>query len=264
MNRHLILTNGRSGSNYLVTLLNSHPQITNYGEVLGDWTLPYKLNSRIKFGSSLFNNDQDYLDYIYNSKLFFYSSQIYSMYSRMKRKERINFKTYTQIKHIGIKDFSINFKRKNIADYLINQANLLVINLYRENSLKRLISLAAMQTTGVVALRKNYKSQKLYLPTKKILNQLDVFEREKDEQFEMIKSLPESRVMNISYESYFADSHQQDRINQQILDFLGVDALTINSKHQKILGSNLSNILENYDEVCQILLKTKYEKYLEN
>ncbi|MEM7581601.1 MAG: hypothetical protein AAF316_17540, partial [Cyanobacteria bacterium P01_A01_bin.80] len=76
MNKHLILTNGRSGSNYLVTLFNSHPQITNYGEVLGDWTLPYKLNKKIKFGLPLFDNYHNYLNYIYNSKLFFYSSQI--------------------------------------------------------------------------------------------------------------------------------------------------------------------------------------------
>ncbi|MEM7760652.1 MAG: hypothetical protein AAF298_21345, partial [Cyanobacteria bacterium P01_A01_bin.40] len=174
------------------------------------------------------------------------------------------FKNYNQIKSIGIKDFSINFKRRRIANYLMNQTDILVINLYRENSLKRLISLEAMQTTGVIALRKNDKSQKLHLPTDKILNQLEVFEREKNDQFNMIKSFPESRVMNISYESYFADNQQQNKINQQILDFLGVDALAINSKHKKILSSSLSNILENYDEVCKLLLKTKYEKYLEN
>lgn len=43
MNKHIILTNGRSGSNYISGVLNSHPHITNYGEVLGEWTVPYMI-----------------------------------------------------------------------------------------------------------------------------------------------------------------------------------------------------------------------------
>ncbi len=42
MNRHIILTSGRSGSNYLANTLNQHPQIVNYGEVLATTLIPYK------------------------------------------------------------------------------------------------------------------------------------------------------------------------------------------------------------------------------
>jgi len=34
MNRHINLTSGSSGSNYLTNTLNQHPQLVNYGEIL--------------------------------------------------------------------------------------------------------------------------------------------------------------------------------------------------------------------------------------
>lgn len=263
MNKYLILTNGRSGSNYFVTLLNSHPQVTNYGEVLGDWTLPYKVNQSIKFGTPFFNDYQNYLDYIYSSKLFFYSSQLYSIYARIKKRQPVNFKLYSQVKSIGIKDFSINFEKRNLTNYLENRSDIAIVNLYRENSLKRLISLQAMQDTGIVkSIGQNKDKQKLYLPLDKVTHQLETFEREKREQFEMIESISESRVMNISYEEYFSSSEQQEKTNRKILDFLKVDDIKLQGKHKKILDSSLSNILENYDEVEGLLTNTKYEKYL--
>ena len=42
MNKHFIFTSGRSGSNYLSNTLNISKKCVNYGEVLGEWTVPYK------------------------------------------------------------------------------------------------------------------------------------------------------------------------------------------------------------------------------
>lgn len=264
MNKHVVFTNGRSGSNYLVTLLNSHPQITNYGEVLGDWTLPYKVNQRLKLGARLFDNYGDYLDYIYSSKVFFYSSQLYSIYARLKKRQPTNFKPYSQIKSIGIKDFAINFEKRNIADYLQNREDILIIHLYRENSLKRLISLQAMTDTGVVKSVGQDKTEKpkLYLSPNNIIDRLVTFEREKQEQFEMLESITESRVINISYEYYFSNSEQQQKINRKILDFLKIDRIELEGRHQKILDSSLANTLKNYEEIYEQLIDTEYARYL--
>ncbi|MGB3512435.1 MAG: hypothetical protein WBA93_24990 [Microcoleaceae cyanobacterium] len=136
MQKHIILTNGRSGSNYLSNLLNTHPQIVNYGEVLGKWTLPYKLHTRLGLGG---RSATDYLDYILTSPSFFYMGQLYSILSHFKKGKKINFKLWSQVKTIGIKDFSINFVKRNIKDYLRDHQDILVINLYRENQLKRIV-----------------------------------------------------------------------------------------------------------------------------
>ncbi len=68
MNRHIIFTNGRSGSNYIANIINQHPNAVNYGEVLGDWTLPYKIHQKIGMGGK---SDIEYLEYIYKDKVFF-------------------------------------------------------------------------------------------------------------------------------------------------------------------------------------------------
>lgn len=156
MKKHIILTNGRCGSNYLVNLLNTHPQIVNYGEVLGEWTLTYKLNNTLGLGGK---SPTDYLDYILTSPYFFYMAQLYLIFSRLQKGKKINFKLWSQIKSIGIKDFSINFAKRNIKYYLRDHEDILVINLYRENQLKRLVSLTMMEATGLIAIDKNAKKK---------------------------------------------------------------------------------------------------------
>ncbi len=261
MQKHLILTNGRSGSNYLRSLLNQHPQVVNYGEVLGDWTIPYKLHKRLGLGG---NSSESYLDYIYNSKVFFYLAQIYSAYSKIIKKEKINFKNINQILTIGIKDFSINFVRKNIEHYLRERKDILVINLFRKNSLKRLISLQSMELSGVVELRGNNvkTKRKLNLPTANLLPQLEIFEGEKKQQFDLLSQIEQKRILNIAYEDYFSSPKSQEQFNHQIFEFLEVPEMTVQSNHSRILPDKISEKVENYEEVAQTLNGTEYEVYL--
>ena len=73
MKHHFILTSGRSGSNYLANTLNSSKQVVNIGEVLGYWTVPHKLYSRV---SNLFNiSYEEYLDLLLENQTSFYAAQ---------------------------------------------------------------------------------------------------------------------------------------------------------------------------------------------
>lgn len=265
MQHHIILTNGRSGSNYFANLLNLHPQVTNYGEVLGEWTLTYKLYNNLPLVKK--NDYRSYLDYIYNSKSFFYLGQLYSAYAKISRKTKPNLKYYNQVKHVGIKDFSINFKKRNILKYL-QERDIAVINLYRENVLKRFISLESMKKTQVVAVRNKSEqkksTEKVYIPVAEMMPQLDLFHQEKEEQFAMIAGLPENKVVNIAYEDYFSSSENQAEYNKRIFELLGVDQLSLQSSFRKILPNKLVDLVENYQEVVEALENTKYEKYLNN
>lgn len=260
------MTNGRSGSNYLANLLNLHPEVTNYGEVLGDWTLPYKLYRLINKIPKNKILVSDYLDYIFENKIFFDIAQYYSMYSHIKKKEKQNFKQIKQIKTIGIKDFSINFFKRGIANYIAERPNLYIINLYRDNSLKRLLSLKLMNATGVVSVKNSNPSKKtkIKLPIDNLIEKLELYEKEKEEQFELIRLSPKDKVMNVKYEDYFLSSEAHELHNQNIFDFLGVSQLNLVSEHKKISSKNLVNLLENYAQVAEVLKKTKYEKFLTN
>ncbi len=265
MQRHFILTNGRSGSNYLRSLFNQHPQIVNYGEVLGDWTIPYKLHQKFGLGGS---SSASYLDYIYNSQVFFYLAQGYSAYSKILKKEKINFKFIKQVKTLGVKDFSINLRQRNLENYLIEREDILVINLFRRNSLKRLISLTSMERSGVVALRSNdvkaKGSRKLNLPIDNLLPQLKIFESEKNQQFDLLKQIDSQRILNIAYEDYFSSAESQKQYNQKIFAFLNVSDMKVQSNLTRILPDKLADKIENYQEVAQALHGTEYEPCLLN
>lgn len=149
MNKHFIYTGSRSGSNYLVNLLNAHPQITNYGEVMGEWTVPYKLHSRIGLGGK---SMLDYLNFIYTNPLFFYAAQFYAVNERVWKGKPLNFKHWNQIKTLGIKDFHMHFcnEKKYLWSFFKDHDEILIINLYRKNLLNKFISLKMLSVTHVV------------------------------------------------------------------------------------------------------------------
>jgi LPS sulfotransferase NodH len=262
MNKHLIFTNGRSGSNYLVNLLNAHPEVINYGEVLGSWTLPHQIYHKMTFGSK---PGIEYLRYIYNSKSFFWGGQVYSAWSHWKRKEDIRFKSFHQIKTIGIKDFSINFLRQNIERFIWESDDLAVINLYRANSLQRFVSFLMLSKTKVVKVdstnTSSPKREKIYVDVREFMKGLEIVDKETEEQLAIAAKIPSHRLFNISYENLFSVENNQ-KIQESILEFLGVPPLILTSNHKKILPVNLADIIENYDEIFPEIKASKYEKYL--
>ncbi|MBJ7899317.1 MAG: hypothetical protein GC158_05185 [Cyanobacteria bacterium RI_101] len=264
MDKHLILTNGRSGSNYFVTLLNRHPQVTNYGEVLGNWMITFQL---YKLGQKLPGTQisvEKYLDLILSSPAFFQTAQVYSALAKLGKGEKPNFKSWGQIKSLGVKDFSINFIKRGVADYFQQRPYLKVINLYRSNSLRRLISLEAMKNTGVIGLERSQKAKTstVFLPTENLLERLALYDREKQDQFALLQSFPKENVLEIEYETYFQSEESQRVYNDRVFELLGVEPLPLEGKHRKILPQSLEATLTNYAEVRQALQGTSYETFL--
>ncbi len=264
MNKHIILTLGRSGSSYLSDRLNNHPNIRNYGEVLGDWTIPFKLYTR------LFSNQysvEQYLDYMYQSKVFFLMVNIYSSITKLRIKKKKNKKHYNDIETIGIKDFSFNFIRKNLSAYLSDRPEISVINLYRKNILKRFVSLEKMNQSGIVkqvsSAAKREIPVKIRLDIPYTISQLEIFSSELNDHHKFISTLPPEQVLNISYEELFSNDSSLEFYIKMIFEFLGVDENDTESRHKKILPDNLEHIIENYDELSSSLLNTRYACYLD-
>lgn len=267
MKRFIILTLARSGSNNLVNLLNSHPKITNYGEVLGEWTIPYNLHLKYNLGGKTVSG---YLDYIYRSWLFFYLGQIYSARSRMKKDKPVNFKIRKQVELIGVKDFSSNFYRRNISPYLKERNDIQVISLYRANTLKRYISHKKMEKGGAVALDKRDNHDKsdtrntIHLDMGRLIQELDVFDKQLIQHHALVNDLAPERVLSICYEDMFQTNETVEEIQGKIFKFLSVVPIRIESVHKKILSDDISKVVENYDALCKILKDTKYEQFIDS
>ncbi|MDY7021865.1 MAG: hypothetical protein SWJ54_10980 [Cyanobacteriota bacterium] len=264
MNKHFIFTGSRSGSNYLVNLLNTHPQITNYGEVLGKWTLLYKLHSRFGLGGK---STLDYLNYIYTSKLFFTGAQIYSLIAHLRTGQTINFKQWSQVKTIGVKDFFMNLSgdQSYLWSFFKEDDQILIINLYRENLLKKHISLVKMSSTKIISsrdLNSKHQLSKLYVNIQELLETLERGYTMLQKRMELLDALPKRRVLHIRYEDLFASASSQNYYRDLIFKFLGVEPIPVESDHKKLLSKELSDTVENYDEVYNALKDTKFAHYL--
>ncbi|NJL85184.1 MAG: sulfotransferase [Leptolyngbyaceae cyanobacterium SM1_1_3] len=262
MKKHIVFTLGRSGSNHLANLLNAHPQVTNYGEILGDWTVPYKLYKATEpFNFSV----PQYLDYIYSSQAIFYMAHAYSALSHIQKAKPVNFKLWSQVETTGVKDFSLNFIKRNIPSYLKDREDILVINLYRENQLKRLISLKKMEASGVIALQNKHsqvKQQRIFLDPGETIHDLQTFDMELRQHQALVEQIPEHRVLQISYEDFFGSKESQNHHREKIFSFLGVSSFEVASSHQKITPDKLDYVVENHEEILDTLSKTEFAKYL--
>jgi len=263
MNHHIILTSGRSGSNYLANTLNLHSQVVNYGEILASMINPYKLYDRCKKYKLCNYSVNDYLNFAYTSKTFFYSAQFHSTYYRFKNKKPKSFKTWKKISTLGTKDFFLNYYKKNALDFLISNEDISIIYLYRDNMLRRYMSGMFLKKTGIIYSEKDVKIQKIHIDLEEMINYLDIFVKEAENEKIILDKLKNHNLISIKYEDYFKNPESILDHNKQIFDFLGVKPIELTSSHKKILPKGWDEQIENYDEFCACLANTKYQQYLD-
>ncbi|MFQ5563571.1 MAG: hypothetical protein ACE5FO_08375 [Parvularculaceae bacterium] len=261
MDRHILITNGRSGSNYFVQMLNQHPAIVNYGEVLGRWTFAGR------FFLPLFGRKGAgaYLGWLWKSSAFFYGAQIYSYAVRKFHGRKTHFRNRKNIRTIGVKELIVNLRRRDLVDRLVDDETLKVVTLVRENPLDRYVSGALLAKTGMVARTKNepVSIERIRLDTDRLLQSLDTIQEENDAIAGVANRVGPDRVFRLSYEKYFgADESKRLEPKLALLEFLGVEPMDLPAEHKRIRQQDLPAVLENYEDVAARLAGTRYEKYL--
>ncbi len=263
MDRHFILTHGRSGSNFLANSINNHPSLVNYGEVLGEWTPAYRLFSHFnKMGLVLDWNA--YLDTLYSSTLLFYFAQTHSALSKLLKRQKSNFKCKASVKSLGIKDFCFLLEKRGLLSYLQDRPDIKIIYLTRRNHLKRYLSLLNMKSSGIVKTESTLLQQNKYIiDVDDLLLKIEVFREEEMIGDRLVKSVPQSKLMTIDYEEYFFDTKSVNKTNSMIFKFLGVEEIQLASQQRKILSSKAIDHIANYAEVSSALRQAGYDYYLD-
>lgn len=235
MLRHIILTQGRSGSNFLASTLNLHPALVNFGEVFGRWTLAYKLRRFLWFQGL---SDKEFFELIYRDQKIFYFAQAWSAFSHIRQKESINFKYYKNVKSIGIKDFCFHFQRSSqLEDFLTQNSDIAVIYLKRQNLLHRSLSLQSMSQRKIVSTKKREKLGKMHVEPKKLLTDLNVLQEEANYEHDLLQKLSKNPILKLSYEESFFSSKSINRMVNETFNFLGVNPIEHVSSHQKFYPS---------------------------
>ncbi|MEO1014987.1 MAG: hypothetical protein AAFX08_07340 [Pseudomonadota bacterium] len=258
--RHFILTNGRSGSNFFAQALNQHPQIVNYGEVLGDWTLPGRL-VRDRFTSPAL-----YLDWLFASRTAFYAAQAVSAAARTRRGKPRHMRRRADISSIGVKEFVVNLRRFSLDAYLADRAGIALVSLIRENPVDRYVSVRLLADTGRVSYRAGDEAApqaQIEVDPGAVINELDLI-REENEAVRAIEDAHEGPVFRLRYETFFGSSEQeQTDVLASLQEFLGVAPRRLSTEHKRLRKASLARTIKNYAAFAAALKGSRYQPWLD-
>lgn len=259
MEKIVILAAPRSGTNYLRSLLNSHPDIRMFGEMFhSNWEMPQfhkadplTADEKSALFRSRFDHPEDFLEkYVW-------------LAVNARRVKAIGFKLlYGQ----GCDSAG---KKGEVWDYLLKNNEVKIIHLKRRNILKREISLTHAMRSGQWSLKKgnNIFSTMTALCLRLCKIKAVYFEPKKCEEFFI-----NNEKMILDYEEYFKGKQvlsidYEDLIEffdeniSKIMMFIGVDYYPLKSSFLKQNPLPVKLSLKNFKELKNYFEGTRWESF---
>lgn len=233
----LVICHARTGSNFLLWLLSSHPHIVHNGEPFGTNVLVHPwIISRIR--------EVGPLKYLKEG------------FQRKSNEQVIAFKfLYLQFEPEYAERWSIP-ALEEVRKYLSGALDMKVIHLKRRNRLENLISLRIAEVT---------KKYVLFNPKKRVGDiQIELTPEECSAEFEKISALEKHYaelfaghpVLNIYYEDLYMDTQSEGK---RILEFLEVKQKPLRERTVKQNIRPIREVLKNYDELKKHFTGTVWE-----
>jgi hypothetical protein len=262
MQRHFILTMGRSGSNTLRDMLNQHPQILNFGEVLGEWNKLRKIQRRVPL---IPRDDEAYLDWILYSRSFLGSAVFVHRLRRLTGGADGHRKSLGSILNIGVKEFSLNLHRYGLPSYLDDRRDIKVIGLVRRGIVERMLSSQMLAATGAVSVPVGGAAPKgsIRIDPERISFLLEAIEQENRDLEELLHRLPPDRLHACNYEDIFASEEALKTETMKIFDFLGLPPVPLTVRMAKIIRRPIGEVVINFDECLHTVRGTRFERMLQ-
>ncbi len=263
MDKHVVLTSGRSGSNHLVAAMNQHPNLCNFGEVLGPWTLPSRL---WKPFAALGASKAQLLDTVYHSAAVFYAAQSMSFASRKRKGLETHFRKRSQIFSLGVKDFFMHLRDNSALQWFIDCPNLAIIHLQRKDLLARGLSVIRLQQSGrAVALAgEQRRTETLYVPIEDLMEALDALVQETEEESAFLEQLQHHRRLSITHEEHLSCWEKTSKTLSMVQDFLNVpEQLIQDTGHRSSVRGRAIESIENREEIEAALEQSAHAHLLE-
>jgi hypothetical protein len=270
----IILSSQRSGSTFIRIWLNQHPKIHCYGEVfLGHYLsadgfrahcfrhpasrLLYMTGqARLvkKLGLKIIPDRlvHDYLDRLY------FGNDLAEPWTDIEK--RVNDRSPRGHKPlVGFKLMYSTLQQYGAVDRWIDSNRPKVIHITRENHLRKYVSLVKLSKTRVAHSKQAVQES----PKVKIdANEFIRFSSQQKSYTDNYRKYLEKNMpyLEISYEDFFGDMAASSGV---ILEFLEVDNMNMMMHEMKKIGSeDLSEDVENWDELNGRLIHTEYARFL--
>ncbi|KAG5089590.1 hypothetical protein AAZX31_01G172100 [Glycine max] len=238
-----ILSNQRSGSGWFETLLNSHVNVSSYGEI-------FSVRERRQNVSSILLT----LDKVYNLD-WFNSASKNECSAATGLKWMLN---QGLVEH-----------HKEIAEYF-NHRRVSIIFLFRRNLLRRMVSMLANSYDRYAKLLNgthkahvhSAEEAEILSKYKPIINSTSLLDDLKDMEMRSAKALEyfnSTRHIIVYYEDLMRNHTKL----KDVQEFLGLPQMELTSRHVKIHRGPLSDHIQNWDDVNKTLKGTIYESFLE-
>lgn len=238
--KFVIIGAPRTGSNFLMSLLNSHPNCICYGEIftnlkVGSWDIPFSLR---KIGD-INLKDKDPIDYLDN--------RIYSGYPK-------------EIKSAGFKLFYHHARKENekvVWNYLKSESSIKKIHLLRDNFLEIYLSHISAKKNGQFVdtwnRSKTLERIKLdYIDCENYFQSLDENIKKIREYFAL------EQLIEIRYEELIK---QRQTVLDFLLSKLNLDSMKLIPKTYKQNYVSLEKRVANFNEIKEYFSGSKWERF---
>jgi hypothetical protein len=238
----------RTGTIFLTTALDSHPDILCIGEAFQDTEKPC-------------NQDTSILRYVQYIK----QSMSRRFLNHILRKQTVNkyldyLYSLQNPRAIGFKLMLNQFKQYPSVLDRLKQDKTKVVHIHRANILKTHISSLRAHKTGVFYSSTAPDPYKIHVPCENIIEMLISLETKNTLLKEIINKY-QLEHMTVSYEKL---TNNLTAEASKILCFLGVDNnIELKPQSYKITSDHLEGAVENYSEIVKSLSNTKYESLLQ-
>ena len=232
--RFVIFGQGRTGSQLLMDLLNSHP--------------------------SVYCDSEIFHPYYYGKVLLPYWHIIScSRQARKLRKQAYGFKVkFYQLEN----DQKIN---PNKMIHLLHKNGWKIIYLRRDNILRHSLSnlkadrdqVYHLQNATIDSGPKN--KHKLQIDCAQLLKYMKGHEKFLQREKEMLKDIPH---LELVYEDDLLDAVDHQQTMNRVFQFLGIDSQYVQTDYVRTSSYHLEDLIENYSEVESYLKNTDYYQYL--
>ena len=242
--KFVILSRKRSGSNFLKSSLNSHPNIRAYNELFH--SKDYASWGMKGYNIRLFNRKVDKLRQTDLNK--FMNDYVYRKYNK-------------NIKAVGFKLFYIHGRHnqsRTIWDYLTENKDIKILRLVRKNYLAVITSKheAIKSKTWVVTKQKSFAKSvdPVYLNPQKCEHLFRCFNKE--DQI-LRKRFKHHKYLYITYKEITSDNEALERVQ----DFLNVDIQSLTASTKKQAKRPLSKRIANYEELYEYFADTQWHRF---
>ncbi|MEX2123284.1 MAG: sulfotransferase [Woeseia sp.] len=243
----IILTSQRSGSTFLHSCLDAHPQIKGYGELLRGGNLQPR--------KPLLRNRKLTKAYCY-------------IRARAWNPERI-MDTYFGRNEAPIVVFKAMYNHadnRRVRRYLAEHEEIRVIHLRRENLLKQYVSKVLMVKKRGERPWQPHTTYKIPVVSARISPRraIDEMCRVRNSFMDFERLLSRHKRIEVVYERLFNGPTLSNEAWAAVSELLEIEPANATTDYIKINPNDLRPMVENYDELAAALAGTEFAKYLDD